>query len=247
MRLMKEVATGNTSYSVFVDRMFMRNNSLKVNLILGGVMAWFMYGVMAFLFLKLDSTEDKISYHFTTLQLIYGGIANAFSNFFAYLSSFHADLEIKKIDLRRLLITTYWKSLWFSLVVYLLPIVAFYEKSKLAFMMLETALFYMGMGVFLNICISAFANQYLTINAKKVDEVKSKNVINVYFIIPWLALGGILVLEWLLIKVTSPLVGHSVVLTIELVFILTFRLWINVVLKIFSKKRYKKMELYLSM
>lgn len=244
---MKEGNLENTCYSVFVNRMFMRNNSLKASLIMAVVMSLFMYGVMAFLYLVLDGREAKISYQFTSIQLIYNGAATFFASFFAYMSSFHVDLEIKKVDPRRLLIVVYRKFLWFSLFVYLLPIFVFYQKNEILFVLLETALFYMGIGVFLNLYISAYTTQYLSIYARKVDEVKSKNIINGYFLIPWLVMGLILVVEWLLIKVTSPLIGHSIVLVIEIGFIATFRIWINVVLRIFRKNRYKKMELYLSM
>ena len=244
---MKKDNIENAFYSVFVNRMIMRNKSIKWGLILGIVMAWLLYIGVAFLFFWLDMAEDKISNLYVNIQLIFNGISTFCITFFAYLSSFHADLESKRIDLKKLITVTYKKSLLFNSIVYLLPILVFYGKSKVFFLLLESALFHMGLGAFLSLSISAHTTQYMTIHARNVDEVKFKNSINGYFIIPWLTLGLILVVEWLLIKVTSPLIGHSVVLIIELAFILTFRLWINVVLKIFKKNRYKKMELYLSM
>lgn len=210
-------------------------------------MAWLTYVGGAIFFLFFDGSDDKINIFFVNIQLIFNGISISFLNFFAYLSSFHSDLECKKIDLRKMITIIYRKSLLFNSIVYLLPILVFVGKGKIFFFLLEAGLFYLGLGTFLNLCISAHTTQYMTVHARNVEEVKFKNSIHGYFIIPLLALGAILILDWLLVSVTSPLIGHSIVLSLELAFIFTFRLWINVVLKIFRKNRYRKMELYLSM
>jgi len=234
------------SYSDFVNKFLWRNNVIRGSIIMSLVMAFFMFSVTGFVFYYLDEKDDNVSNYVIPMQLSFVGINQLYEKFFSFISSFYIDFDNKRGSLYRFIYTFYKKSFLICFIACVIPISLFFEKNNLFFKLIELALLNMGIGVFIMLCTSAVFSGYLTSNTKGPRDFKKKEPITITFFIMWVLVWILFALDDYLVKEIGSSFARALIISIEIFFIMSCKLWIPFSIKIFIKNRYQKLLLYFS-
>ncbi|WP_149242060.1 hypothetical protein [Dyadobacter sp. 32] len=237
----------DVSYSRFVNNFLWRNNAIKGAFMLSAILSVTIFIFFGIVYLYFKSELGNLMYNGVSFQFVVGSINQTFyANFFAFMSSFHVGMDNLSVDLRKFLASVYKKVLALSFILYLIPSLFFITRPILFFKLVEVALFNMGIGSFLMLLSSAWLNGYLTVQAKSVSDIKNKNSFNFSYFILWFLAGFIIWFGDKLASIVGDSYAHIIIIGVEVIFVFSYSFWLNVVIIVFKKVRYKKLSIYLS-
>ncbi len=234
------------SYSDFINKFLWRNNIVKSTLIFSLVMSFSMYAVFAFLFYYLDAKDENIINFTMSLQLLFGGVSQFYSNYFAYYSSVYVAMDIRNVDLNKLLKTIFEKLLVFQVVIYILPAFLFLDRYNIFVIFIELALFNMGICSFLMLFMSVKSDSLITTHYRSMERRNNKSYFSLITFILFPMAAGLIWLDGFLVAEFGSYVGRSLIVVSELIPLVFYPVFISTVSRKFIKLRYKKMTLNLS-